>query len=238
MKPLDPHVWAEMVDTICRKGQQQLLWAYTEPWLQAEMFADLHARRESTGWEPLSVEVPYVTFVPFTPPRTAHRDWRTSGAVKWVDLCLRSHTTNEWVWIELKSRHAGTDGREASAGRQARNAVRKDIAALAALDPAKTADTWLVPDWYTRAYWFEATLAPFAEALREGTHYYVAVYLQLDGELSEEVWSSAVMEDLVYQWWRTRTRDVESPPPYKGAHRIERFEVADANHVLVATGTL
>jgi len=162
--------WTSVLERIFQENSRALRWGFLEPWSQTEVFAALEATADETGWNPFPMEVPYVTFEPVSLPKPSGRDWRVKGAVKWIDLCLRSRNANEWLWVEFKARHAGSAERWEKAAIEARNAVRKDVVALLGLDTARTADLWRKPDWSTNAYWVAESLAPLADDLRGGSH--------------------------------------------------------------------
>ena len=98
------------------------------------------------------------TFAKESKPELADID----GAVKWVDLCLRSETGNQWCWFELKVRGAGGCRAPKKAALEARDVFRKDVVALMGFDAHLAAETWVNPDAYTKAYWTERLLKPKA----------------------------------------------------------------------------
>lgn len=123
------------------------------------------------------------------------------GGIKWVDLCLYSKVYNAWCWFEFKVRHAENDPqRRQKAAFQARDVFRKDVVALMGFDAQLTADTWVNPDSYTKAYWFKNHLKPDAQKLCSGQHHFVAVFLQLGGQLNREVWSRQDLLKEVDSW--------------------------------------
>jgi hypothetical protein len=93
--------WTDVFSSVCQRGQDALLWGPAEPWVHIELFAELRRQAPSTGWKPFPTELPCVTFYPVRLPKEANRNWQVDGAVKWVDLCLRSETGNQWCWFEL-----------------------------------------------------------------------------------------------------------------------------------------
>ena len=80
----------EVFTSVCNRGNGALKWGNPEPWVHAELFAEFEAQAQNTGWIPFPTEVPYVTLYPIQIPKPSNRDWKSIGAVKWVDLCLRS----------------------------------------------------------------------------------------------------------------------------------------------------
>lgn len=230
--------WNEMLTTICDKSSRALRWGFPEPWIQTELFAALEARSDTSGWAPFPMEIPYVTFGPVKPPKPERRDWRTDGAVKWIDLCLRSKLENAWWWIEVKARHIGVDERRKNAALEARDVVRKDVVALAALDVARTATLWREPDWYTNAYWMEKSLAPLSVELSKGKHVFSVVYVQLGGALDSDVWAGGAIEAAVNGWWSTRIGSLSIPREYKGFQSVERNDLPDSHSALVISGAL
>jgi len=193
---------------ICTRDNGALLWGYPEEWVHAELYALFNAQAKSSGWIPFREEVPYVTRYPVVLPKPSNRDWKSAGAVKWVDLCLRSTKGNSWLWLECKARHAdwsGLDRKKASKG--ALDAYRKDVVALLGFDVRATADTWENPDGYTRAYWFEPVLKPYAKDLLPGTHHFFSAFLQLGGHLDEDFWSEEKIIQQVNSWKAGRCKE-------------------------------
>ncbi len=180
--------WFDVFSAVCARGKEALQWDLPEAWVHAELYAELKGRAGSTGWVPFPTEVPYVTLYPVQLPKKTNRDWKRAGAVKWVDICLRSEADNAWCWFEFKVRHVRQDKWHRNASLQAQNAFRKDVVALMGLDTDKTAHTWTAPDIYTRAYWFETLLKPCAKSLPSGRHHLIAVFLQLDSEFDPVIW--------------------------------------------------
>lgn len=227
-----------MLATICGGSSRALRWGFPEPWIQTELFAALDARSDTSGWVPFPMEVPYVTFGPVNPPKLERRDWRTDGAVKWIDLCLRSTQENAWWWIEVKVRHIGVNERRKKAALEARDAFRKDVVALAALDVERTATLWREPDWYTNAHWMEKDLAPLSAELSKGKHVFSVLYVQLGGALDINVWSGAALEAVVEGWWSTRLGSLSTPREYKGFQRVQHDDLPDSHSALVLFGAL
>jgi len=193
---------------ICARDNGALLWGNPEPWVHAELYAEFNSRAQSSGWVPFREEVPYVTRYPVQKPKPSNRDWKSAGAVKYIDLCLRSATRNGWLWLECKVRHAdwsGLDRKKAS--EDALNAYRKDIVALLGFDVKTTADTWENPDPYTWAYWFESVLKPCAKDLVPGTHHFLSALLQLGGSLDEDIWSEENIVKQVNSWKASRCKE-------------------------------
>lgn len=203
--------WSKTISAVCERGEQALKWGFPEPWFQTETFVALDAAAESTGWRPLPMEVPYITFGPVTLPKPSNRDWTTQGAVKWVDLCMRSEDGQAWCWVEFKISQSDANGRAEKAALNARDAVRKDVVALMALDVQRTADAWTSPDQHTKAYWFEETLTPLSDEVRQGRHSFAVVYLQLGGEFDQEVWGETAFQEAIREWWAYRTAPVALP---------------------------
>ncbi|GAJ17847.1 unnamed protein product, partial [marine sediment metagenome] len=137
------------------------------------------------------------------------REWKTAGAVKWVDLCLRSEADNAWCWFELKVRNIRRDERHEKAALQARNAFRKDVVALMGLDTDKTAHTWTAPDAYTKAYWFEDLLKPRAQSLPSGRHHLVAAFLQLGSKLDPAIWGDKTLLKQIHSWFSYRNKQAD-----------------------------
>ena len=198
----------DVFNKICTRDNGALLWGNPEPWVHAELYAEFNARAESSGWIPFREEVPYVTRYPVQKPKSSNRDWKSLGAVKYVDLCLRSTKRNSWLWLECKVRHAdwsGLDRKKAS--EDALNAYRKDVVALLGFDMRATANTWENPDPYTRAYWFEPVLKPYAKDLLRGTHHFLSAFLQLCGSLDEDFWSKENIVKQVNYWKAGRCKE-------------------------------
>jgi hypothetical protein len=192
--------WFDVFGVVCNRGHEALEWGLPEPWIHAELYVELKKRTSSTGWEPFSKEVPYVTFYPVQLPKKGGRDWKSSGAVKWVDLCLYAADSKAWCWFEFKVRHAGQGPRELQAARSARDAFRKDVVALVGLDVDRTADTWEQPDNYTTAYWFETLLKHRASDVRAGNHHFVSAFLQLGGSLNSDLWTQQALTKEINAW--------------------------------------
>lgn len=233
-----PVRWEAILSQVVRNKEAALRWGFPEPWVQTEMFTALEGLAGTTGWQPLPMEVPYVTRAPVTLPKEGRRDWESEGAVKWIDLCLRSSSTNEWLWVELKVRHAGVGERALRAALDARNAFRKDIVALLALDPARTADLWREPDVATSAYWFEEALKPISSELRAGRHFFTAIYLHLGGSLDEPVWGRSALDEAVAAWWKTRTGVAGRAVANPGSASIEHHQLINTHSVVVASGAI
>lgn len=224
--------WHQVFEQVCRRGQTTLEWGLPEQWVQAELFASLLSMTRDTGWKPLSTEVPYLTYYPVFLPKPATRDWRQDGAIKWVDLCLRHETHNSWCWLELKARRCGDEDRRDESTRSALSALAKDYVGLHGLDPRKTADLWQRPDNLTKAYWFETELAPIANDLRKGTHYFVSAYLQLNQRMDPEHISPDTAMERIQSWFHWRAgkstwnkHDVPNPsihttPVLTGGHGL------------------
>jgi hypothetical protein len=207
--------WTDVFSSVCDRGRDALLWGPAEPWVHIELFAELRRRAPLTGWAPFPMELPCVTFYPVRLPKQTNRNWQVDGAVKWVDLCLRSETGNKWCWFELKVRGAGGPGREKKAALEARDVFRKDVVALMGFDAYLTAETWVNPDIYTTAYWTESVLKPKAPSLSSGEHHFVASYLHLGGELDSTVWDEPTLTEQIRKWliWRSQSTDRESVLP-------------------------
>lgn len=230
--------WPSILESILGENRRALSWGFLEPWIQTEVFAALDALAEANGWDPFPMELPYVTFGPVSLPKPNGRDWRVEGAVKWIDLCLRSRRGNHWLWVEFKARHAGLGERRKKAALEARNAVRKDVVALLALDPNRTADLWSKPDWSTNAYWIAEALSPLSDDLRAGSHSFATVYLQLGGPLVNEIWREDELERTVRDWWQTRVATVASPPEYRRFVSLEQNQLLDNHQILTISGDL
>jgi len=230
--------WKETISDICTRGTRALRWGFAEPWFQTETFVALDSAATSTGWEPLSMEVPYVTFAPVHPPKPKNRDWTTKGAVKWVDLCLHSQDHGAWCWVEFKVRQTIDGPMGLQAALNARDVVRKDVVAVMALDAHRTADAWKNPDRYTKAYWFEEQLKPLSEEVRQGLHAFAVIYLQLCGEFDPQVWGEDLLREGIRDWWAYRIKHVVQPPAYREA-RLDFVNGLPGGHsALIVSGTL
>ena len=130
------------------------------------------------------------------------------GAVKWIDLCVRSTDASYWRWFELKVRHAGIDGRSKKAALEARRVFRKDVVALLGFDTNATADIWEHHDDFTKAYWFESYLKPHAQKLRSGKHQFISAFLQLDGDWDEGIWHREAVLEQVNSWKEHRCKQI------------------------------
>ncbi|MFC1973903.1 hypothetical protein ACFLU2_00895 [Chloroflexota bacterium] len=200
----------------CSRDQGALKWGNPEPWVHAELFAEFNRRSGNSGWIPFKQEVPYLTYYPVQLPKPSNHDWKSIGAVKWIDLCLRSTDSDHWCWFEFKVRHIGLEERANKAALDARNAFCKDIVALLGFDTNATADEWRDPDSPTAAYWFESELRPHAEELRLGNHHFISAFLQLDGDLNDEIWNREALIKQVNAWKEQRCK-----------HRGEVFRASD-----------
>ena len=79
--------------------------------------------------------------------------------------------------------------------------------ALLGFDVRATVDTWENPDSYTRAYWFEPILKPYAKDLLQGTHHFFSAFLQLGGSLDEGFWSKENIAKQVNSWKARRSKE-------------------------------
>jgi len=231
--------WFDVFSVVCARGKEALQWDLPEAWVHAELYAELKRRVRCTGWIPFSTEVPYVTVYPVQLPKKTNRDWKTAGAVKWVDLCLRSKAHNAWCWFEFKVRHVQENERYQKAALEARNAFRKDVVALIGLDVHKTGDTWAEPDTYTKAYWFEDLLKPCAESLRSGRHHLVAAFLQLDSQLDPSIWEGKSLIEQIHKWFSYRDKQAGHQRPCPGISVAKLVQPFAGNHsLLVCTWSL
>jgi len=199
--------WFDVFDAVCNRANGALEWGLPEPWVHAELYAELKKNENSTGWKPFPKEVPYVTFYPVSLPRKTNRDWKLEGAVKWADLCLHHEKEKAWCWFEFKVRHTGESVRQQQAANEARDAFRKDVIGLAGFDRILTANSWEQHDKYTNAYWFPSLLTKKAPAIRSGKHSFVAAYLQLDGQHDSKTWSDEVLKREIASWFAFRVKD-------------------------------
>ena len=206
--------WKKTTYDICERGQHALRWGFAEPWFQTEMFVAIDSATHTNGWHPIPMEVPYVTFGPVQLPKPRNRDWRTQGAVKWVDLCLHAVDQQTWCWVEFKIRATNNPAMAAKAARNARDAVRKDVVALMGFDAQRTSEIWKSPDPYTKAYWFEETLAPWSDQVRKGEHSFAVVYLQIGGDFDQQVWGQDPFQQAIREWWLYRSKHVAVPLEY------------------------
>ena len=203
-----PPILSEVFTSVCNRGGGALRWGNPEPWVQTEVFAEFNRLAEQSGWIPFDTELPCVTHYPVRPPKLSNRDWQAMGAVKWTDLCMRSTDGSDWCWFELKVRHAGINERARKAALEAREVFRKDIVALLGFDTNATADIWEYPHDFTKAYWFESDLKPYAEKLRSGKHQFISAFLQLDGDWNEEIWHKEAVIEQVNSWKAHRCKQI------------------------------
>ena len=230
--------WVETRSDICERGAHALRWGFAEPWFQTETFVALDSAANANGWQPLPMEVPYVTFEPVQLPKPKNRDWASQGAVKWVDLCLHSKDRRAWCWVEFKVRQTNNADMALQAALNARDVVRKDVVALMALDAQRTADTWENPDQFTKAYWFDETLSPYIEDVRQGQHSFPAVYLQLCGEFNRQVWGDDLLQEAIHGWWVYRTKHVAQPLEYRQMQLEYATGLPGGHSALIVSGTL
>lgn len=228
--------WLAVFTSVCARGQITLEWETPEPWIQAELYAELKRLAPSSGWEPLHTEVPYVTAYPVRLPAQANRDWRRAGAVKWVDLCLHSQKANTWCWFELKVRHAGKAERLKVATAQAHAAFAKDVVALMGFDAEATASTWIQPDKYTITYWFPDILVPRAERVRTGRHCFAAALLLLGTEPEQGIWDDHEVRAEVAHWLSyRRDHSVYCGQIYDTQFGFSLEPVADEDSLLICS---
>jgi hypothetical protein len=125
--------WVELFTEILSRGRESLEWGLPEGWCHAELYRELRTRAEESGWIPFPDETPYVTCYPVK---------MTEGATgnKWADLCLRTKAADAWCWFELKARKKVEADLQDKRARQARDALRNDVAALVGLDIQRTAE--------------------------------------------------------------------------------------------------
>jgi len=207
--------WFNVFEAVCERGGSALEWGMPEPWVQVELYTELKSRCSDTRWMPFPNEIPYITRYPVRLPRSDNRDWRTEGAVKWVDLCLRSAAGDAWYWVELKVRHASKSEREQQDSDSALDAYRKDVVALMGLDAERTGQTWTQPDRHTVVYWMDSLLRPHAATLSTRRHIFCAALLHLGGTIGAGYWSEATLQAKIDDWFRYRSRhsSTEAPPP-------------------------
>jgi hypothetical protein len=222
--------WFAVFNEVCARDRGSLQWGLPEPWVHAELYAELAQQADATGWIPFSTEVPYATFYPVrvVPSQTG------TSAIKWVDLCLKSRPHNAWCWFEFKVRHTGSPDRRRKAALEARDAFRKDVVSLVGFDAQGTANTWRSPDNNTKAYWFEEHLAPHVDEIRSGEHHFVAAFLQLDGELDQKVWGEQVLTAQIRSWFSYRNRSLvrqNAFPPI----RTETQRIAEKHWLLTCS---
>lgn len=224
--------WFDLFNNVCKRADGALDWGLPEPWVHAELYAELKRKESSSGWRPIPNEVPYVTFFPVCLPKKTNRDWRLVGAVKWVDLCLYHESENAWYWLEFKVRHAGEPGRQQKATKEARDAFRKDVIALVGFDPVSTAASWDQPDKFTDAYWFATLLKPKVPSIKSGKHSFVAAYLQLEAKLDAEAWSEINFRRNIESWFAYRCKQSSR----KG--NLPRINIAYSSHPLPGSHSL
>jgi hypothetical protein len=224
--------WFGVFDAVCSCANGALEWGLPEPWVHAELYAELKREANSSGWRPIPKEVPYVTFYPVCLPRKTNRDWKSEGAVKWVDLCLHHESENAWCWFEFKVRHTGEPDRQRQAANEARDAFRKDVIALVGFDRVSTAKCWEQPDKFTGAFWFDSLLKPKAPAIRSGKHSFVSAYLQLDGQLDSEAWSEETFKREIRSWFTSRCEH--------SSHKrnLPNINITYSSHLLVGRHSL
>ena len=231
--------WFDVFSLVCARGKEALQWDLPEAWVHAELYAELKRRAGSTGWVPFPTEVPYVTLYPVQLPKKTNRDWKTAGAVKWVDLCLRSEAHNAWCWFEFKVRHVRQDKWHRNASLQAQDAFRKDVVALMGLDTDRTANTWEAPDIYTKAYWFEKLLKPCAASLPSGRHHLVAAFLQLDSQFDPAIWEEKNLIEQIRKWFSYRDKQAGHQRTYPGISVAKLVQPIAGNcSLLVCTWSL
>lgn len=166
--------WLEKISIVCAKGGEALKWDTPEPWFHAELFGVFNREAPLSGWKPFDFEVPYRTFYPVQ--QTKGDAWKTTGAEKWVDLCLHSAASNEWYWFEFKVRHwRELDTQQFAVSAQL--AFCKDVVALIGFYRESTAKIWNDYDGHTTAY--KSRLTPYAADLARGKHHFVTAFVQL-----------------------------------------------------------
>jgi hypothetical protein len=110
---------------------------------------------------------------------------------------------------------------------------RKDVVSLIGFDAQATASIWEHPDDFTKAYWFDYLLKPHAESLRSGGHHLVAAFLQLGGDLDQEIWGQEVLVDQIRNWFSYRNKETAHQRAFPEI-RIEVKPLA-GKHWLVVT---
>ena len=195
---MDGNGWRDVFNQICSHREDLLRWGLPEPWVQTELFSRLSQNKLATGWEPIANEIPYVTYFPVYTPR--HRDVRSQGAVKWIDLCLVNHQLETFCWMELKVRHTGTSERTTQANKDAQSAIKRDVVALMGMNVDLTRDSWVNPDEFTATHWFKDVLDPLKGKLVGYKHYYTMAYLQLFGSLDESLLGKQALLPEIEKW--------------------------------------
>ncbi len=197
---------AAVISSIAARSVSQLDWGLPEPWLHAEVFAALKNQSKVSGWQPFDTELPYLTWYPVTLPKLANRKWHEQGAFKYVDLCIRNPHENHWCWVEFKVRHADGSARKGVGAKSALDALGKDFVGLVGMDPVRTAFYWDQPDPSIDSYWLRSALTPLSGQLSSGSHSLVSVYLQLNDNLHEDVFSESQIRSRIKTWHETRRR--------------------------------
>jgi hypothetical protein len=90
--------------------------------------------------------------------------------------------------------------------KQARDIFRKDVVALEGFLADKTADKWRDPD--ESAFYYSKQLISHSENVRLGRHHFVAILIQLYGELDNVIWTEKAVEDEIAKWRAYRLRAV------------------------------
>lgn len=196
--------WPEVFEQVCRRGEKTLEWGLPEQWVHAELFSALKEASAENEWVPFPTELPYLTYYPVALPKKLSSNWEQHGAVKWADLSLRNDVRNTWCWLELKVRHAGCGSRESLAANLALDAFAKDYVGLCGFDALRTASIWADLDKFTKAYWFDEVLGPHSKKLVEAKHYFVSIYLQLNRDLDEKIFSEFSVKKRIESWFNRR----------------------------------
>lgn len=116
---------------------------------------------------------------------------------------------------------------------QARDAFRKDVAALIGFDIQLTADAWVEPDSYTIAYWFEEVLKPKSQSLHSGKHQFAAAFLQLEGEHDPMVWDKKLLLEKIRDWFSYRGKQTGNHSTFPDISFVSSVQPLSGNHALL-----
>ena len=155
--------WPKLFSSVCGRVIVKLRLGMQEQWPQVELFAAFCREADVFGWKPLETKVPYPTYYPVMPPKSANFDWRRHGAKILIGLFFRDEPPIIDSYLNVKGHHAGFDGRESEAAKLARDAFVKDSVGLLGLDLAATSHLRRDPDEHAKANWFEEQLAPLSD---------------------------------------------------------------------------
>lgn len=199
--------WLEIFKNVCKKDNGALDWGLPEQWVHAELFSELKRQSNTNNWEPFSDEVPYITFYPVNLPKLTNRDWKKIGAVKYVDLCLKSIDLIEFLWFEFKVRNITYHKNLFQANFESRDTYKKDIVSLIGFSKELTSNIWKIQDTYTKSYKYDFILKDQFENILKAKHKFISCYLHLYSDLDDEIWNERKLKNTIFDWCSYRIKE-------------------------------